>query len=140
MADAEKKKSLTAKRIGHKSYATKCTNAAKLLLESKDGENRVKLTTYLKIISERKYIIAGLDNEILDVLDPSEYETEILSSGDYQLSLEETIFNITDVLDKSPADEDSKYIKELPDLEDLDHGKIPLLMTARKWRGYRSYS
>ena len=67
MADAEKKKSLTAKRTGHNSYAMKCTNAAKLLLESKDGENRVKLTTYLKILSERKDIIAGLDNEILDV-------------------------------------------------------------------------
>ena len=116
-ADAQKKKLLVAKRGGHKAYATKLMNEAKLLCES--GENRGKLNAYLKSLNERKDVIAALDDEILGLLTVDEFETEIVASGDYQTSINVVIFSITDALENIDFG-DKKPLSEMPPLDDDD--------------------
>ena len=77
MADEETRKSIIAKRGGHKAYATKTMNDAKQLVAGVYSTHRVKLMTYLKILRERKDVIMLL-NEILGMLNPNEYEEEIM--------------------------------------------------------------
>ena len=121
MSDDEEKKKLTCRRAGHKAYATKLMNDAKLLCESSPSvPQRAKLNTYLKTLSDRKDTIARLDEEILGVIDPSEFEDEIVASGDYQMSIEEVIFTITEVLDSLNVSDEPRVEPKLPPLEELD--------------------
>ena len=91
-----------------------------------NSENRVKLTTYLKALTDRKETVISLDNEILALLGDDEIENEILSSGDYLIGVEEAIFRITDALETNSVEE-----KPMPALEDGDKeyidSKLPKL-------------
>ena len=86
------KKSLKARRGGHKAYATKVMTEVKSLISNENPRNRAKLTAFLKTLTDRKDVIASLDNEILGTVTDEEMEEEIMSSGDYALSLEESTF------------------------------------------------
>ena len=129
-SNEEAKKTLVSKRRGHKAYATKLMNDAKLLLSS-DNPSRVKLTTFLKTLTDRKEIIVTLDNEILSTLIEAEMTDEIMTSGDYIMSIDEVIFSISDVLDNFAMNDEER--KSLPDLEDERRGsaKLPKLLLKK---------
>ena len=59
MADEEARKSIIAKRGGHKAYATKTMNDVKQLVAGVDSTHRVKLITYLKMGEKRRYNVTG---------------------------------------------------------------------------------
>ena len=122
-AMSEEKKKLTSKRAGHKAYATRVMKEATALCGSPNVANRAKLNTFLKALSDRKDIIAGLDEEVLSFLEPDDFEAEILSSGDYQMNIDETIFTITEALDSLSASDDTKNDLNMPDLEDIESAK-----------------
>ena len=62
-----------------------------------------------------------LDNEILGMLNPDEYEEEIMSSGDYQMNIEEVIFSITATIEKLASVDDNL---SMPDLENVEDKKM----------------
>ena len=88
------------KRGGHKVYVTKIINEAKMLISMENPKNKVKLTALLKPLRDRKDVICNLDGEILAMSTDGEIEGEIMTSGDCLPSTDETIFGITDTLEK----------------------------------------
>ena len=87
-------------RGGHKAYLTKVMSDVKTLIAKKDPSTKVKLAASLKTLNSRKETIDGLDNEILALLTEDEIEKEIIQSGDYSMSIDETVLEIIDVLDQ----------------------------------------
>ena len=122
MSVVEEAAKLTRVRGGHKAYATKIISNVEELISS-DARNKVKMSTYLKILQDRKKI----DNDILVKLKDDEIEAEILSSGDYMMKIEETLFLLADALEDLSEDaEDKKRSVAMPALEGDDHHSLSM--------------
>ena len=92
---------LIKKRGGHKAYMTKIMNEAAMLISTENPKNKVK-----KTLSKRKDVISNLDNEVLSMLNDDEIEAEIMTSGDYLMSIDETIFGVADALERLTLNDD----------------------------------
>ena len=88
--DKTVKKTLVAKRGGHKGYATKIMKEARTQISS-DKPNKARLSAYMKGLQERKDLISKLDNEIIVMCDDEEMGDEIMSSGDFHMELQESL-------------------------------------------------
>ena len=78
----------------------------------------------MKTLSDRKDVISNLDNEVLSMLNDDEIEAEIMTSGDYLMSIDETIFGVADALERLTLNDDEKHDSDILELEGDDHPNV----------------
>ena len=122
-------KNITAQRKGHKSYATKIMNEVDaLIISTYNQDDKVKIITYIQVLTERCDTIQTLDNKILETLTEDEQiENEVMTSGDYHMRLQRTLVALTDALKKLSDNDSSTTDNITPSTIRHDHAKLPKL-------------
>ena len=136
--DAEASKKLLVKRRGgHRAYVTKIINEVTDIVPTSTPEEKFKLTAYLKILEDRKNIINDLDNQVLAELGEDEIEKDIIESGDFHMTIEETLIALTDNIERLTVKDEKKSAPTIPPLEgggrnsmdfDIGSAKLPKLV------------
>ena len=120
-------KNITARRKGHRSYATKIMNEASQLVEENTPDNRIRMIAITKLLAERCETIEEFDNKILSALtDDAEIEKEVLIGGDYRMRMQESLVVLSEAIEKLSVveREDTASVKSK---FNSDNAKLPKL-------------